>query len=835
MFPFRRLFFILLSLVLSAIMLAGATLPVIQRRSFPQLEGELRIPGLQQQVDVYRDPYGVPHIFASSPHDLFMAQGFVQAQDRFWQMDFWRHQSTGRLSELLGKNTIEIDQYLQTLGWERVALAEVALLDDDSRMILQAFTDGVNAYLGSRTPAEMSFEYVFLPLVSHGYQPAPWELHHSLAWGKAMAWDLAGNMDTEIERARLLADLPEEQVAWLFPEYDFATRPVIVADFDAGASAAAPPTAQGVPEAVLPALASLQRGTGRMHDLFGSGFDGIGSNSWAIHGDRTATGRPILANDPHLAAQLPSIWYEIGLHCRVFNPDCPYDVAGFAFSATPGVIIGHNRHIAWGFTNLGPDVMDLYIEKINPENPDQYEVNGEWMDMERVPVRIQVAGGDPVDITVRYTRHGPVMSDVSLSEFGQQAGIELPQPYAIALRWTALEPGKIFRAIWKMNRAQNWAAFRAAAQDFNVPSQNLLYADVEGNIGYQAPGWLPIRLPGHDGMLPAPGWTDDFEWQGYIPFEQLPYVFNPQEGYIVTANHAVAGPDYPYTISRQWAPGYRAQSIVDDIISAPGLIDLAYVQRMQANNRDMNAEQLVPLLLRLDFADSRLQAAQSLLDGWDHQAHMDASPAALFAVFWRNLLVEALHDDLPEYYLPGAGGVWFQIAGTMAADPDHPWWDDAATPGRENRDAIMRRAFENAVAELEDISGPDPQSWSWGDLHTLTHRHGLMSNFPLLDRLFNVGPFRVSGGSSIVNATGWRAQDESAPYEVRTVPSMRMIVDLSDMRKSLSIHLTGQSGHAGHDHYSDMTDLWRRVEYHPMFWDTGRIEAQAEGHLVLLP
>jgi penicillin amidase len=835
MFTFRRLIFILLSLLLSVVMLAGAMMPVLQRRSYPQVDGELRLPGLQRPVDVYRDPYGVPHIFAASPHDLFMAQGFVQAQDRFWQMDMWRHQATGRLSELLGDSTLEIDKYLQTLGWERVALAEMATMDADSRLILQAFADGVNAYIDSRSGAELSFEYFFLPIVSPGYQPAPWELHHSLAWAKAMAWDLGGNMDTEIERARLLADLPLGQVDWLFPAYDFETKPVIVSEFDPAASVMSPAAAQRVPPESLPVLASLQAGLEELDRRFGGGFEGIGSNSWAIHGSLTASGLPILANDPHLGAQLPSIWYEVGLHCRVFSAECPYDVAGFAFSSTPGVVIGHNRHIAWGFTNLGPDVMDLYLEKVNPDNPDQYQVNGEWVDMELVPVRINVAGGDPVDITVRYTRHGPVISDVSLSEFGDQAGIDLPQPYAIALRWTVLEPGLIFRSIWKMNRAQNWAAFQAAAMDFNAPSQNLLYADVEGNIGYQASGWMPIRQPGHDGMLPAPGWTDDYEWQGYVPFEQLPFALNPASGYIVTANNAVVGPAYPYTFSRQWAPGYRAQSIIDDIRSAAGPIDLAYVKHMQASNRDMNAELLVPILLQLEFTNPRLQSARSLLAGWDFQAHMDSAPAALFEVFWRNLLVEALHDDLPDYYLPGGGGAWFQIVGLMAADPDHPWWDDLDTPGREARPDILRRAFENAVAELEGISGPDPQDWSWGDLHTLTHRHSLMSNFPLVDRLFNVGPFRASGGTSIVNATGWNAQDETAPYEVRRVPSMRMIVDLSDMGNSLTVHLTGQSGHAGHEHYSDMTDMWRLVSYHPMFWDTGRIEALAEGHLQLMP
>ena len=827
----RRILIALFSVIILIAAAAAIALPILQRQSYPQVEGEIRLPGLDGPVDVYRDSFGVPHIYASTDHDLFMAQGYVQAQERFWQMDFWRHQAVGRLSELLGSNTVEIDKYLQTLGWERVAMQEWATLDSASKAILIAFTEGVNAYIDTHSGAELSFEYVFLPAVNPGYTPAPWQPHETLAWAKAMAWDLRGNMDTEIDTALLLADLSEEEVAVLFPEYNFDERPVIVTAPHITGEAAQPNRAN-IPDGALAALARVRAGFNLLDSLRGAGFEGIGSNSWAISGELTTTGLPLLANDPHLAAQIPSIWFEIGLHCIEVTPACDYDVTGFAFSAAPGIIIGHNDRIAWGFTNLGPDVMDLYIEKINPDNPNQYEVNGEWVDMELTPVTILVAGGEPVEITVRATRHGPIMSDVSLGEFGETAGIDLPENFAITLKWTALQPSNIFRSIWKINRAQNFDEFRDAARDFSVPSQNLIYADVDGNIGYQSPGRLPARNPWHDGMLPVPGWTDDYEWLEYIPFEWLPYAFNPPEGYIVTANNAVVGPEYPFTLSKEWDDGYRAQTILEDILKAGRPIDIAYIREMQGNNRNMAAETLVPILLEIPVADE-LQEAQALLSGWDYQSHMDSAPAAVFEVFWKNLLSLSFGDNLPEYFQPGGSATWFTIVNGLAAQPGHAWWDNVNTPEVEDRDAMFAAAFEAAVKELEETLGSDAGEWTWGDLHTLTLEHDFMNNFPLVNALFNEGPFRSSGGSSIVNATGWSAAGEG--YGVRSVPSMRMIVDLSDLQNSLTIHPTGQSGHAGHPHYIDMADPWRMIDYHPMHWDAAVIRDAAESHLVLKP
>ncbi len=833
----RSLLFGFIGLVLALVILAAVASPFIVRRSFPQVNGEIHLNGVDGKVDIYQDKFGIPQIYAASQHDLFYAQGYVHAQDRFWQMDFWRHLGSGRLAEMFGKDQLENDAFLRTLGWERVAREELKQMDPDSRAILQAYADGVNAYLTKRSASGISLEYTILRLLSPDYKIEPWEPVNSLTWAKAMAWDLGGNMDSEIEHAKLLKILTPEQVAELEPPYP-ADHPFIVPDWQASAALNQMADLRAwlqSDEGLSPALQIVSQRFTALNDLMGPSGAEIGSNNWVISGKLTATGKPLLANDPHLSEQMPSIWYEIGLHCQPKGPDCPYEVTGFSFAGDPGVIIGHNQHIAWGVTNTGPDVQDLYIEKINPDNPNQYEVNGKWVDMQLVNETLQVSGAQPVNLTVRYTRHGPIISNTygDLKDFAQTSGIDLPQYYAIALRWTALDPNFLFTAIWKLDRAQNWNDFRDAASYFSVPAQNLIYADVDGNIGYQMPGNIPIRAKG-DGSLPVPGWTDEYEWSGYIPFDQLPKTFNPSQGFVVTANNAVVGANYPHLISTDWDYGFRAQRIVDMIQNAPGPINIAYIQKMQGDDKDLNAETLLPILLQLPLNDAQLENARAILQGWDMQDQMESAPAALFAAFWNHLLADTFNDELPEDYQPVGGSRWFEVMRRLVTQPDSPWWDNQTTTQVENRDQIFNQAFGEAVAELNKSLGNNPQNWSWGQLHTLTfHNQSLgKSGISLIDGIFNRGPFQTSGGSSIVNATGWNAHES---YQVVSLPSMRMIVDLSDLQNSITIHTTGQSGHAYHNHYDDMADLWRNIQYHAMLWDQNMIKAQAASHLQLLP
>jgi len=824
----------------------------IAPKSFPQVEGEIQFEELDAAVDIYRDEMGVPHIYATTSHDLFFAQGFVHAQDRFWQMDFWRHVGSGTVSEMFSSE-VETDVFLRTLGWRVTAEQEWEQLPPKLKDNLTSYSDGVNAYLKDHEATALSLEYSILGLLNANYKIEPWTPVNSLTWGKAMAWDLKGNINEEIERAILLKTLTHEQIAELFPPYP-QDHPVIVNKIGNGSSANAPtqsfdklrtaPLAFDIPDKTL---ASLEYNTSLLDLALGLAGDGIGSNSWAISGSRTTTGMPLLANDPHLPIQMPSIWYQAHLECTPVTTECPYNVAGFTFAGVPGVIIGHNDKIAWGLTNAVPDVMDLYIERVNPDNPNQYEVNGEWVDFETRKEIIKVAGSDPVEITVRITRHGPVISetfgplknentsdDPEFVPFKERTGVELPEDYVIALKWTALAPSTPFEAVWGFNKAQNWEDFREAAKHFHVPAQNLLYADVEGNIGYQLPGDIPIRANG-DGKLPVPGWTDDYEWTGYIPFEELPYTLNPIEGYIAPVNNQVAPNDYQYSISTNWDYGFRAKRIVEMLENAPGKIDIPYMQKIQGDNYDASAAVYLPLLLQMDaqFAKPNEAAAFDLLKDWDYQAKSDSSAAVVYEAFWRHLLKDTFNDDLPELYWTNGGNRWFEVMRQITSES--AWWDDKSTTDLiETREEILKKSFIEGVAELEDLLGKDPAQWKWGDLHTSTFRNGTLgqSGVSPIENLFNRGPFATSGGASIVNATAWKATEG---YEVINVPSMRMIVDLSDLNNSFTVHTTGQSGHAYHAHYIDMAQLWADIDHYSMSWDQTKIMSEAEGHLVLKP
>lgn len=815
-------------LVVLAAFLAWST-----RRPFPDVSGEVVIQGLDGQVEIIRDNNGIPHIYASSTRDLFVAQGYVHAQDRFWQMDTWRHIGTGRISEMFGEDQVETDAFLRTMGWEALAkqqYLEATALGQDA---LDGYAAGVNAYLMDRSPAELGFEYSVLELVSHDYTPEPWTVVDSIVWGKVMAWDLRGNMDNEIARALLLDDFTTEEVTLLYPPYP-EDHPVIVGDSAPRVSGNGlnPP-----PVNALQTITNTLDNITLVDGLTGGGGVGIGSNSWVISPARSGTGDAILANDPHLGIRMPSIWYQVSLHCLPKTDECPFDVTGFSFAGMPGVIIGHNDQIAWGFTNLGPDVMDLYVERINPDNRFQYEVAGQWVDMDVRIETINVAGGDPVDVTVRKTRHGPIISDDYgiLDDFTDEAGIPLPDNYAIALRWTALDEGPaIVDAALQLNLAKDFAAFRDALRLFEVPAQNIVYADVDGNIGYQAPGKIPIRA-NWDGRLPVPGWTDEYEWSGYIPFDELPSVLNPPEGYIATANNPVIDDSYPYLITADWNYGDRAYRIVE-MIEADQAIDMDDIAAMQFDNYNRNAERMVPWLLDVDLAgeDDQFLQAQELLADWDLANDVDSAGAAIFEATWSNLLRLTFHDDLVEDLWPVGGARWSLAVEGMLQFPNLRFWDDAATAGVEVRDDILKAALLAGVAEVGEILGGSPRDWEWGALHGAEFRNETLgdSGVGLIEGRFNRGPYPVGGGTDIVNAVGYYA-DEG--YDVTWVPSMRMIVDLGDLDNSVAVHTTGQSGHAYSSHYQDMIELWANGEYLPMVWSRESIQLGYEGTLILRP
>lgn len=831
-------------------------------RSFPQTSGSLDVPGLQKPVTVYRDGAGIPQIVASTADDLFRAQGFVHAQDRFWEMDFRRHVTAGRLSEMFGAIQVPTDTFIRTLGWRRVAEQEVKLLDPTALRYYQDYADGVNAYLAAHSGAELSVEYAVLGLQNPDYKPEKWTPADSIAWLKAMAWDLRSNLEEEVDRGLLAASLTPQQIADLHPGYDYAAHPTITAEgggdparttpdtpstasaADAGAAAsngtdaqalaAAPPADYRAQlEQVSASLESLPR-------LMGPAGSDIGSNSWVVSGALTATGKPLLANDPHLGASMPSVWYQVGLHCATVNAECPFDVSGFGFSGFPGVVIGHNDRVSWGFTNLGPDVADLYVEKVTG---DTYEYDGAQVPLEIRHETIRVAGGKDVKLTIRSTRHGPLITDLSddyAAIAKDQAGkLGVPaQEYQLSLEWTALTPGPTAGAIFAFDTATDWASFRAAAADFQVPSQNLVYADVDGHIGYQAPGSVPIRAAG-DGTVPVPGWTSQYGWVGTVPYDQLPSVLDPPSGYIVTANNAAVGPDYPVMITRDWEYGYRANQIavrVQALVAAGAKITAAQMAAIQGDTYDANAATLVPLLRTVgEAAEPGSGAARgaALLAGWDFHDDADSAAAAYFNVFWKNLLHDAFGRKLPASAQPAGGDRWFAVVQNLVTQPDSAWWADSDL-GTSDRDGMIARAADQAWTEARSLMGDDPAHWRWDRIHTLTLTNASLgsSGIAPVEWLLNRGPYPVGGGSSVVDATGW---DASVGYGADRVPSMRMIVDLADFDRSRWINLAGSSGHAFDPHYADQTDLWAVNKTLPWSFSRTAIAAAATQTLTLRP
>jgi penicillin amidase len=835
----KKLLWTLLGLFLTFVVFAFAFGQYSIHRAFPQTSGPIEVEGLEGPVEVLRDSMGIPHIYADSAPDLMMAQGYVHAQDRFWQMDFWRHISTGTLSEMFGESSVEADSFLRTMGWGRLAESQVTQERPEIVDLLDAYTAGVNAYLATQSPADLSLEYSVLELLNHGYEPAPWDASDSLAWGKVMAWDLGGNMQAEIYRSLALGVLPEDRVEQLFPPYPGERHPYIVGEDMSTATGVEAFNMSSSPIQVP--LRSVADAIDALNRITGGGMDtDIGSNSWVVSGAHTNTGMPLLMNDPHLAAQMPSIWYQVGLHCNNVSDACPFDVAGFSFAGVPGVVIGHNADIAWGFTNLGPDVQDLYIEKLNPENPNQYEYKGEWLDMDIRTETLKVSASADVVLEIRTTIHGPIISGVyeAIEDF-DDSGIDLPAEYAIAMRWTGLDDvPSIAGPIFGLNLAEDFDDFREAARLFQIPSQNMIYADVEGNIGYQMPGDIPIRSNG-DGTYPVPGWTGDYEWTGFIPFDELPTMLNPASGYIVTANNAVIDGSYPYLITQDWSYGYRARRIVDLVTSNFG-IGVEDHGTLQFDAHDLNADNILPFLLSALEADASRDVddtevdAHNVLAAWDLQDFAGSAGAAVWNATWRHLLKQTFQDELPEDLWPWGGSQWFEVVYGLLDKPTDPFWDNVTTDTVETRDDILVSAFYAGVEEARDALGSDVARWTWGELHGMTFINQSLgeSGIGFIEDRFNRGPFPASGSSSVINAVGW---DAIEGFDVTWLPSMRMIVDLQDLTRSRAIHTTGQSGHAYDTHYIDMAPLWLAGETVPMLWDRSDIEADVEATLILTP
>ena len=817
---------------------------VIFRMPLPDHEIDVTGLPLSDFVEVIRDERGIPHIYGTNVDDILFAQGYVHAQDRFWQLEFWSHLSTGRLASLIGEPGVGADLLFRTFGFHKVALEEYENLEPEFKNDLINYTAGINAYIESRPQNRLSLEHFVLQFLNPEYVVGTYEPHYPLAWAKMMAYDLNGNYTSEISNSKTFNTLSPEIYNLLIPPYP-EEHPYIVEEWEGRGTFASTGKAnnfQQMTQSFFIKYVTKDMQTNQS----------LGSNSWVVDGTLTDTGLPLLANDPHLSVQLPAIWYENGLHCFPKNRDCQLDTVGFSFAGSPYVIIGYNSDIAWGLTNMGPDVQDLFIEKINPGNENQYQVDDEWIDMQRTTEIIEVAGSDPIVIEVRETHHGPIVSDRSFpinlsseegeSTFREEARIDLPDNFAVSLSWSALIPGETFVGIREFNYASNWEEFREATKKFHVPAQNLLYADRDGNIGYQSPGKLPIRRDGLHGDLPIEGWLSENDWQGFVDFEELPYTLNPSSGYIITANQSVH-PDQPWP--NYYARGYRAEAIervINQYMS--GKISVDDMQAMQINNFDYSAAYVLPYVFNNVYIDSQVltELKEWAISEEKFEMNIESTGAAAWAVFYKTL-AEQTFEELVVFdnagneisLQPGNSDSTSEIFRTLLKDPNHILWDDVNTSGKENLTDILERTLsisDKTIVEIFDSS--DSDDWEWGKIHTITYPTNLLgeAGIPILTGLVNIGPVETSGSNFAINSTDWGFGDD---FTIGSYPSMRMVVDLSNLDNSRTVLPSGQSGHVMSKYYDDQVDNWIENDMYANYFSREIVELNQKDLMYLRP
>jgi penicillin amidase len=801
---------------LLALLLAAAALGwAYSRRALPITQGELALPGLRAELRITRDAHGIPTIRAASVRDAMYGLGVVHAQDRLWQMETHRRIGAGRLAELFGEGALDTDRFLRILGVRQAAQAQWAAVSAPSREALLAYTEGVNAVIASlrARPPE------FLVL---GVQPEPWTPVDSLSWAIMMAWDLSFNWQTELLRLRLALTLPKDRIDQLLPPYPGDAVPAS-ADYTAlyrglkldGQQAASEDTLLKLMAAAPP-----------------SEVEGTGSNSWVLAGSHTSTGHPLLANDPHLKLSTPALWY----FARLQAPGL--DVAGATLPGLPGVVVGQNAKIAWGFTNSGPDVQDTYLERIQPDQPTRYQTPDGWAGFATRSEVIKVKGQADVALTVRSSRHGPLLSDAALAGVAGQALGNKQQPgYAIALRWTGLDSDiDIVAATLKMNAAGSVAEFEQATQAWQSPMQNMAVADADGHIALLSPGRVPVRRADNDlaGLAPAPGWDARYDWVGVLPHDQLPAVRDPARGFIANANQKIVPPGYPHYINAYWALPYRHQRI-EQLIEAKPQQSLAELGAMQADVKSLAAPRLLAKLQQTQSAHPLAAAAQKALQGFDGTMAAD-SPAPLILWAWTRHLSEQvikprLGTDLYERSL-AMRGYFDAIEGVMQRD-DAWWCDDPATPATETCADQASRALTDALDELQAGHGADVTAWRWDQAHIARAEHRPFSRVKWLARWFEQR-VPVGGDSYTVNVARVSLKPDAATGELyldEHGPSLRGLYDLADRRNSRVVHSTGQSGIPWSPLFANLAPLWRQVRAVPLF----PADALSDQTLVLRP
>jgi len=845
------------------------------RRSLPTVDGAIEVPGVAGPVDIVRDADDIPHVFAGSKLDALFGLGYVHAQDRLWQMEFQRRIGAGRLSEIFGDATLPEDRFLRTVGFGRSARAAWAHLSDDARLQVNAYVAGVNAFIASHHGSELPPEFSLLR-----FEPEPWSGADVLAWVKMMAWDLSANYSFELMRHDVEARVGAARMAELLPPYPAAGPSILdtAADLpresDGGASLARPDRHEtrraelGRSEGTTPSEVPIRPGenwsrafelglgepaSAVRRFLLASRVEALGSNNWVVDGTMTASGKPLLANDPHLATHIPSLWYLAHLSAGDF------DVIGATLPGTPAVAIGRNRFIAWGETNVAADVEDLYRERLSPDGSSA-EFRGVQEPLQVVKETIAVRGAAPVAVDVRITRHGPLVSDAINANAEAAKGDDRPSlREPLAFRWTALdeEDGTI-QAFLRLNEARNWTDFTAALRDFVVPAQNFVYADVAGHIGYYAPGRIPIRAhrdgaggegstaDGSDlvstavGSRPADGWTGDAEWIGWIPFDELPHAFDPPSHFIVTANNRPAPASYPFVIALEYPNPYRAERIRALLRGRTGLT-VEDFRAIQGDTFSGHAQELLPLLLaHVHPTTPGDRTAVDVLKHWNLDARPDSAAAAIFDAWFLRLAPTIVGDDLGASALQAYRGRFSYVTRfieSLLPQTGEPsaaaaaWCDDSATPERETCDDEVTRALGEGVASLAGQLSPDEAKWRWDAVHHAVFPHQGLDSVPVLHRLLSRAT-PAGGDWSTVNVG---PVDVDHPYDQISIPGYRQIIDLSPANDSLFIDAVGQSGHFLSPRYDDALAEWRQVEYRKMRMRRADIEEGAVGHLHLTP
>jgi penicillin G amidase len=784
-------------------------------KSFPVTSGAISLPGIHNPVDIYRDEYGIPHILAGNEDDLMFAAGYAHAQDRLWQMDLARRTGEGRLSEIFDTATVKFDKLFRTLGFTALTETLYRTMHPHTQKMLERYAAGVNAYIETHK-GKYPVEFDML-----NYEPEPWKPQETVIIARLMAWELNFSWWEELTYAEIEAKVTPEKFKEIIPTYPDSIPAMTAASLKHEASLDKR-TISDVHEFMMAARDYRQQFT------LGP-FSGA-SNAWVVAGSRSISGKPLLANDPHLKTSVPARWYEMHLSAPGWN------VSGMTLPGVPYIVIGHNDSLAWGFTNAMLDDADFYLDCVDTAHPKMYTYDNTSLPVIAHDEMIFIGKKDSVEITIRATKHGPVITDVHPSrEHNGYTGAG--NPYLISLRWTGFEKSDELHSFELMNTAANHLQFEDGLKGLTVPAQALVYADVAGNIGFWMAGRVPIRGR-QNPLLPTPGWMSETEWQGYVPFEKLPRLWNPPQGYIICANQKIAGNEYPYFLSNYWEPPSRMLRI-RELLTSMEKFSREDFGRFQQDVLSPYNRSIVKHILEVYPVDSTaenndVRTALEYLRNWDYKDTPTAIASSIFNEFMV-ILVHYIYEDemgpetLKDFLFFSA--IPYRVTSQILAADSSAWFDDIHTPQIETKKDIIRRSLFDAIKELKQNAGGEMKSWQWGSIHEAYFEHPFGKRKPL-DKVFNVGPFPAAGSATTVNKGDFRLSD---PFQVFSASSMRQVIDLGNPQISWTILPLGQSGQPYHKHYKDQAPLWFNGGYHPVTIDSNEIASKKWERLTLNP